>query len=297
MIETILEHVCRIPYWVSWLTSQQRLGQRQSHIRGGGLEFNQIKVHQAGEGIRRVNWAATARHGGTSLFVNSYYEEKDLLVMLLVDLSASMDFGSRRVTKKGLAAEISASLVYSALAHRDRVGLLGFTSDVACYFPPRQSRVYQWMIPEAILHFDSTRAQANFWAAATGLDQYLKRRALVFLVSDYLTDDVDDLSRALSWLQRKHDLISLHVVDPRETGFPSARGSIVARDLETGKVASYNLSRRNQRSMAAMAEMRQERLQHMMQQLAVAHVTVTPDSDYAADITQMFLTFRGRGKR
>ena len=127
MIESILERVTHIPYRVPWLTHEHRLGHRKSRLRGGGLEFDQIREHQTGEPIRRVNWTATARHGSAALYVNTYYDDKDLLLMLMVDLSASMDFGSARVTKKHVAAEICASLAYSALDARDRIGMLGPT--------------------------------------------------------------------------------------------------------------------------------------------------------------------------
>lgn len=297
MIDTILQRLCHIPYRVGWMAPQQRLGHRSSRMRGEGLEFDQIRESQVGEGIRKVNWAATARCGARSLLVNAYYEEKDITVMLLVDLSASMDFGSTRLTKKALAAEIGASLVYSALACHDRVGLIGFTSDVACYVPPRQARNYQWTIPETLLHYDSTRTRASFLAAAMGLDHYLKRRALVFLLSDFLSDDVDELRRALEWIHSKHDLVSLVVRDPREAEFPLGHASIVTRDLETGERAFCSFSRWNRRQTSATAQARQTQLEQMFHQLNIRHVTVTPDSNYGADLTEIFLTSRGRQSR
>jgi uncharacterized protein (DUF58 family) len=293
-LEAIWQRVTHIPYRVRWSSTQHRLGQRQSHVRGGGLEFDQITEHQPGEAIRRINWAATARSGNSALLMNTYYEDHDLTVMLLVDLSASMDFGTRRVTKKHLTAELSASLVYSALAARDRIGLIGFTSDVVCYVPPRQSCDYQWVIPETILQVDSAGTRASFWAAASGLDQYVKRRALVFLMSDYLTDDMPELAKALVWLRKKHELISLHIRDPREIDIPTARACLVARDLETGQRATYNFLHRNQRHMRSLAQRRQEQLQAMMQQLAIAQVTVTPESDVGADMARLF---RARPRR
>jgi len=294
MIDTILRRVCFIPYRGRGLAQHQRLGRRRSHRRGEGLEFDQIKEHQAGEEIRRVNWSATARRGGTSLFVNSYYEDKSLTVMLLVDLSASMDFGSQRLTKKTLAAELCASLAYSAFTCNDRVGLLGFTSEVACYLPPRQAPQYQWSIPETILEYDSTRTHANFWVAAQGLQQHLKHRALVFLLSDFLTDETDQLAQTLVWLRSKHDLINLRLSDPREMNLPPGHGRMLTRDLETGKLIMYRFSRRNRRRMACIAEAHQQRLQTLCQTLDIAQLTVTPESDYGEDMTQMFLASQRR---
>ena len=297
MIDAVLQRICFIPYRGRGLAQHQRLGRRRSHLRGEGLEFDQIKEYQAGEGIRRVNWSATARRGGSSLFVNSYYEDKSLTVMLLVDLSASMDFGSQRLTKKTLAAELCASLAYSAFACNDRIGLLGFTSDVVCYLPPSQVPHYQWSIPEAILEYDSTRTHTNFWVAAQGLQQHLKHRALVFLLSDFLTDETDQLTQTLAWLRSKHDLISLRISDPREMSLPPGHGRMLTRDLETGKLIMYRFSRRNRRRMAQMAEAYQQRLQTICQSLDITQLTVTPESNYGEDMTQLFLASQRRNHR
>ena len=297
LIEAILQRACFIPYRTRWQAHQMRLGQRASHQRGEGLEFDQIKTYQPGEGVRRVNWAATARHGYSSLFVNSYYDEKDLTVMILVDLSGSMDFGSARLTKRALAAELSASLVYSAQICHDRIGLLGFTSEVACYFPPGHHRSYQWMIPEAILSHDATYACANFGAVAQALQVYLKRRSLVFLLSDFLTDDIDDLVQALDLIRRRHDLRNLWLSDPREQELPVANGVMRTRDLETGDYVTIRLSRRNCRRIADAAQAHQQRLHAIWQELDIACTQITPESDYETDIAHLVASPSGRSRR
>jgi uncharacterized protein (DUF58 family) len=297
LIEAILQRACFIPYRTRWQAHQMRLGQRASHQRGEGLEFDQIKTYQPGEGIRRVNWAATARHGYSSLFVNSYYDEKDLTVVILVDLSGSMDFGSARLTKRALAAELSASLVYSAQLCHDRIGLLGFTSEVACYFPPGHHRSYQWMLPEAILSHDATHACANFGAVAQALQVYLKRRSLVFLLSDFLTDDIDDLVQALDLIRRRHDLRNLWLSDPREQELPVANAMMRTRDLETGDYVTIRLSRRNCRRIADAAQAHQQRLHAIWQELDIAYTQITPESDYETDIAHLVASPSGRGRR
>jgi Mg-chelatase subunit ChlD len=133
MIETPLSRVTRIPLYTWCRAYEPRLGRSQSRLRGAGMEFDQLKEYQEGDRICSINWAATARRGGTPLVVNTYYEEKEWTVMLLVDLSASMDFGSVRLSKKALAAEVSASLIYSARVTHNRVGFLGFTSQADLY--------------------------------------------------------------------------------------------------------------------------------------------------------------------
>lgn len=297
MIEAILERVCYIPYHCRGLSRQQRVGRGKSRARGSGLEFDRIRDYEPGEGIRRINWTATARQGHGSILVNTYYEDKALTLMLVVDLSASMDFGTKRLTKKALAAELSASLVYSALKSHDRIGLLGFTSDVACYIPPGQARHYQWLIPNAILQHDSTQARTDYWAMAGALQQRLKQRTLIVLLSDFLTADLGQLGQAAASLRDRHDLVSVTVLDPGETTLPSGIGRMVARDLETGKTVAYGFSRRNRRRMACAAQVRQAQLQALWERLDIAHVTVTPESNYPEDMAQMFMMCHGGMQR
>jgi uncharacterized protein (DUF58 family) len=284
----------RIPYHIRWRAQHLRLGQHRSRLRGAGLEFDQLKESHNGAGMRAINWAATARRGGTPLLVNTYYEEKDITVMLLADVSASMDFGSVRLSKKTLAAEISASLVYSALTAHDRVGFLGFTSQVEIYMPPRRARGYQQAIPDAIQHGTYAQSRTNFATAAAILEERLKQPSLIFLLSDFLTDDFQDLSQALVRLRARHDVIALVITDPREEVLPQGYARMAVRDLETGEVMVYDFSPKNRQMMAATAHAQQTHLQQMLQRLDIATVTVTPSSNYAEDITQLFL---GRCRR
>lgn len=294
MIETLLQRVTRIPLRTWCRSYDPRLGRSQSRLRGAGMEFDQLKEYQQGDRIRTINWAATARRGGTPLVVNTYYEEKELTVMLLVDLSASMDFGSVRLSKKALAAEVSASLVYSALATQHRVGFLGFTSQADLYWPPRSSRAYQRGIPEAILQAASTRAVANIAAAVDALENRLKHPALVFLMSDFLSDEWQPCAQALRRLGGQHDLIALLVADPRERMLPLGNAQMTMRDLETGEVMVYHFSRQNRHAMATIAQARYAQLQQMFRDLGITHVMVTPQSDYVSDLTRVFLGRRRR---
>jgi len=294
MIETLLQRVTRIPLRTWCRAYDPRLGRSQSRLRGAGMEFDQLKEYQEGDRIRTINWAATARRGGTPLVVNTYYEEKELTVMLLVDLSASMDFGSVRLSKKALAAEVSASLVYSALVTHNRVGFLGFTSQADLYWPPRWLRAYQRGIPEAILQASSTRAVANIEAAVSALEDRLKHPALVFLMSDFLSDDPQQFSQALLRLWGQHDLIALLITDPRESTLPPGNAHMAMRDLETGEVMVYHFSRQNRHAMATRAQARYAQLQQMFRDLGIPYVMLTPQSDYSADLTQVFLGRRRR---
>jgi uncharacterized protein (DUF58 family) len=294
MIETILQRVTYIPLPVRWFTRQPHLGVHKSRQRGTGLEFDQIVEYRDGETIQKINWAATARRGGDMPFVNRYYEDKVLTLMLLVDMSASMDFGSARLTKKSLAAEIAASLVYSALVGHDRVGLLGFVADMVCYVPPRQCQAYQRLIPESILTCEAARAAASFPAAVSALERFVKRRSLIFVLSDFLTEDVAELEQSLRRLCRLHEVIALVVTDPLEVSHPAGTARLRTRDLETGHLRSYSLTRRNQQQMARRDLHRRSQLRGVFERLRISHLRVTPHSNYCEDLRHLLLTRQGR---
>ena len=289
MIEAVLQRVSRIPLFVRWRVHQPYLGQQLSRRRGTGLEFDQISESQPGEALRTINWAATARRGGSALLMNRYAEDKNLTIMLLVDLSASMDFGTASRYKRTLAAEVGASLVYSALMSHDRVGLLGFTSQVDVYLPPRQARGYLMAIPEAILQGSAGKTTANWAVATAALETWVKRPALVFLVSDFLGIDPEQLLRPLARLGQRHDVVAIQIVDTREVSLPAGNGTMAIRDLETGNVAVYAFSRKHQRLMAARAQARQAQLHRLCHELRMPYVQVTPHSDYCHDIGQLFV--------
>jgi uncharacterized protein (DUF58 family) len=294
MIETILQQITCVPLPVRWFARQAHLGVHKSRQRGTGLEFDQIVEYRDGETIQKINWAATARRGGDIPFVNRYYEDKALTLMLLVDMSASMDFGSARLTKKSLAAEIAASLAYSALAGHDRVGLLGFVAGMVCYVPPRQCQAYQRIIPERILTCEAEHAAASFPAAVTALERLVKRRSLVFVLSDFITEDVAAMEQSLRRLCRLHDVIALVLTDPLEMSHPAGTTRLRTRDLETGQLRSYRFTRRNQQQMALHDLHRRSQLHGVFQHLRVSHLTVTPHSNYGEDLRHLLLT-RQRG--
>lgn len=297
MIEAILQQITSIPLYIPWRTRQIHLGQHLSSLRGLGLEFDQLKEYQNGEGMQKINWSATARRGGEPLLVNTYYEEKEMTVMLLVDLSASMHFGSTRVSKGMLVAEVSASLVYSALAARDRVGFLGFSSQLECYYPPKRSKNYQRVIPEAILSGGTSHKPVNFWSAVEALEQRFTIPALIFLCSDFLTDDMQQLARALARLQIRHDVVALIFTDPRETVLPTEPARLVMCDLETGEIRMYQCSSHNQQRMVQKGVQRIQHLHQLLYDLRVAQVSITPQSNYQEDIAHLFRMRYRRGFR
>ena len=289
LIDAILRQVTRLPLRLRRQARQTRLGQQQSRRRGAGVEFDQLKEYLYGDPVRSINWAATARRGSETPLVNVYHEEQDCTVMLLVDLSASMDFGSTRLSKKARAAEICASVVYSALMSHNRVGFLGMTSGGEAYLPPCQAQGYQRTIPERILAGTTAAAPVDFQLAVTTLERRVKPPALVFVLSDFLTDDLEGLTRALMRLQRRYECVALRLVDPLEITFPVGTARIVTRDLETQRVQAFSLTRKNHQRMAAQAHAHAAQLDAVFQQCGVAHRTITPHSNYHHDLCRLFL--------
>jgi uncharacterized protein (DUF58 family) len=288
LIDAVLRQVTRLPLRLRRRTQQARLGQQQSRRRGAGMEFDQIKEYLYGDPVRSINWAATARRGSAMPLMNVYHEEQDFTVMLLVDLSASMDFGSTRLTKKTRAAEICASVAYSALLGHNRVGFLGVTSAVESYLPPGQTPGSERAIVERILAATSAATPVDFQLAVSVLERRVKPPALVFCLSDFLTDDIPGLARALTRLQRRYEGIALRLTDPLETTLPAGTARIVTRDLETNRVRAFSLTRKNHQRMAAQARMYEAQLDAVFQQCGVPHRTITPHSNYYHDLCSLF---------
>ena len=294
MIESILQQVRRIPLPIRRAAQHIRLGAHRSRQRGSGFDFDQIKAYQHGDAVRKVNWAATARRGGDTPLINTYLDEQDSTVMLLVDLSASMAFGSARLTKKSLAAEVCASLTYSALMAHDRVGFLGFAADTLWYLPPRQSWSYLRAIPEYILTCNAEGASVAYLDMVHSLDKWLNQACLIFLLSDFLTDDDQDLRDALIRLRRRHDVMSLRIADPLEMSLSSGYARLITRDLETGTIVPFSLTRKNRQALERTIHTRTQTLGALFDRLHLPWLTITPLSNYVAQFTQFFATHHGK---
>ncbi len=286
MIDAILQQVVRLPLPSPRPGRRLRLGQHRSRQRGVSLDFDQIVDYQLGEPVRHINWAATARRSGEWPVVNTFREDQDLTLMLLVDLSASMDFGSQRLTKRELAAEIGASLVYSALCNHDRVGLLTFADRVVEFLPPRHTGAYQRAVPEAILDAPGVPADVSWPLAIDALERRVPQPVLAVVLSDFFTDDTAGMSDALTRLVRRHDPLALVVTDPCESDLPILPGRLVAQDLETGRRKAYPFTRRNQRRARAVRQAWEQELHTLLDRLHIPHLTVAPHRDYVVDLSR-----------
>jgi Uncharacterized conserved protein (some members contain a von Willebrand factor type A (vWA) domain) len=224
-------------------------GDYHSAFHGHGIEFSQVREYQPGDDIRTIDWNVTAR--SRVPHVKQFIEERDLTVVIAVDVSASMAFGSVDRRKIDVAMELVAVLAFAAVQNGDRVGLLLFNERVAKFIPPRRGRIHaQSLVRSALAGGAGTSGSADLGAVSRYLERVLIKRSIVVLLSDFL--DVE-YERPLRRLNEKHDVIAISIADPREERFPD-RGLVRLVDRETGHTALVDLSRNEVSRGAAMRE-------------------------------------------
>ncbi len=221
------------------LVSDAFAGEYESAFRGRGMEFEEVREYQPGDDIRHIDWNVTARMGLP--FVKMHREERELTVMLLVDVSSSGAFGSGTKLKNEVAAEIAALIAYTAIKSNDRVGLIIFSDRIEHFIPPKKGRSHVWRVIRDILTFRTPRRRTDLRQALEYMEKVLSRRVVVFVVSDFLDEDYEE---ALRLSARRHDLTAVVVRDQREDELPRI-GLLELEDAETGETILVDTSDRN----------------------------------------------------
>jgi uncharacterized protein (DUF58 family) len=217
-------------------------GEYHSVFKGRGMDFDEVREYVAGDEVRTIDWNVTARAGRP--FVKKYTEERELNILLTVDISASGNFGSGRQSKRDLAAEVASLLALSAIRNSDKVGLLLYSDRVEEYIPPKKGRRHVLRVVREILYRQARGRGTDSVKALEIASQLLHRRAVVFLISDFQSN-IDaaqtraDLRRAMRQTNRRHDLIAIHIEDPRERVLPDV-GVVSLEDAETGEVVELD---------------------------------------------------------
>ena len=227
--EELMREVRRIEITTRHLVRDIVAGEYSSAFRGRGVEFAEVREYQPGDDVRTIDWNVTARLGST--YVKRYLEERELTVGFVVDFSASKRFGSRRRTKGDLATEVCAVLALAAARNNDRVGALFFTDRIERMIPARKGRRHTLRIISELLSLQPAGIGTDLTAALEQLESALRRRSVLFLVSDFMTAGYE---AALSRLARKHDVVAVQLVDPRERELPNT-GLVTLRDPESGR--------------------------------------------------------------
>lgn len=288
-MKDILQKLADVDFYIRWYVSQAGAGRWPSLFRGAGLEFEKITRYDFGEDPRWINWAATARTGGLQVLKNTLVEEHALQVFLVVDLSASMDFGTRRASKRRVAAEVAAILTHAAWRAGDSVGFAGFTSTVQAYWPPRPSPEYRLRIPAAILGSRPRPGERAELACVLG--RLPERRSLLFAVSDF-QEDLARLEPVVKTLAFHHDLVPILIEDPRERSLPDGSGVIQVQDLETGARAAIWLDRKIREGWSAAQRRREAALTSLFKRTGVDFLRVDPTTDSLKEIAGFFLRRR-----
>ena len=236
----ILKKIQRLELKTRGLVAATFSGQYRSVFKGRGMNFEEVREYQPGDEVRSIDWNVTAKYSEVhgAAYVKKFTEERELTVMLVVDVSASGEFGSVHLSKRELAAEVACLFAFSAIRNNDKVGLILFSDHVELFIPPKKGRIHTLRLIREILYFEPKGRGTQPAEALDYLNQVLHRRSVVFLISDFQTPD---FSRQLGVTSRRHDLIAIPIVDPREEELPDV-GRLTLEDAETGEQIEINTS-------------------------------------------------------
>ncbi|MFW6050336.1 MAG: DUF58 domain-containing protein [Myxococcota bacterium] len=281
----LLKKLKKIEIRTSRLANDQLAGSYHSVFKGRGMTFTEVRQYQPGDDVRFIDWNVSARMN--DVYVKLFTEEREMTVMLLVDLSASERFGSVARTKIETVAEVSALLAFSAIKNNDRVGLLVFTDRVERFVPPKKGRGHVMRVVTEILNAQPRGKGTDLRAALDYLGGVTKRRSVAFVVSDFLADHYEHALRIAS---ARHDVIPIQVTDPREQELPDV-GLALMEDLESGEVMEVDTSDpRVRRAFAHTVAKERARREQLFRRLRMDHVTVRTDRSYVRPIAELFRT-------
>ncbi len=285
----ILKKIQRLELKTRGLVAATFSGQYRSVFKGRGMNFEEVREYQPGDEVRSIDWNVTAKYSEVhgAAYVKKFTEERELTVMLVVDVSASGEFGSVHLSKRELAAEVACLFAFSAIRNSDKVGLILFSDHVELFIPPKKGRVHTLRLIREILYFEPKGRGTEPAEALDYLNQVLHRRSVVFLISDFQTPD---FSRQLGVTSRRHDLIAIPIVDPREEELPDV-GLLTLEDAETGEQIEINTSDRATRLgyLKAVDQRTAERLRDFRRKRIDA-ISLKTDQDYLPALRAFFRT-------
>jgi uncharacterized protein (DUF58 family) len=267
-------------------------GEYHSAFKGTGLSFEEVREYQPGDDVRTIDWNVTARMG--TPFIKRFVEDRELTVVLAVDVSASQRFGTQRGLKRSVAAEVAALIAFSAVANNDRVGLLAYTDEVERYIPPSKGAQHALRVLRDILFFEPERKKTDLKQAFDFLNTALPRRAVVFFISDFLDGDYQ---RAFRLAARKHDLIAVRTSDDRETALPNV-GLVEIRDAETDRRFVVDTSSpRNREQYQSKAIERRSNFLSLARSGKVDAIEVSTNGDHFDALVKFFRLRDNRRRR
>lgn len=240
--QELLKKVRRIEIKTRRLSNNLFSGEYHSNFKGRGMAFSEVRKYEYGDDIRAIDWNVTARLNEP--YIKVFEEERELTLMLMVDISGSGSFGSKVQLKREMITEICATLAFSAIQNNDKVGVILFTDQVELFIPPKKGKTHTLRIIRELIEFQPKGSGTNISEAFSYLTSIQKKKAIVFVLSDFMDNDYQD---ALKIMSRKHDVTGIRIYDPREENLPSI-GFIPMKDLETKKVLWVNTSSKKLRT-------------------------------------------------
>lgn len=304
----LIKKIRKIEIYTSRLVNDQLAGAYHSVFKGRGMAFEEVRLYQPGDDIRLIDWNVTARNPTGEAFIKLFVEERELTVMLLVDMSASGIFGTYAQSKRDIAAEMAAIVAFSAIKNNDRVGLIIFTDEVEKFVPPKKGKKHVLRVITEILNYQPKSKRTNIATGIEFLSRVAKRRTVAFLLTDFLSvprstnpdplrDAVDpDLDRALRIASRKHDLIPVTISDPLEELFPSL-GLLNLTDCESDLVYTFDSSGPEARAYATYVRRAKEAREVLFRRLKLDFINVRTDRPYVAAMIEFFRARERRQRR
>ena len=288
----LLKALRKIEITTNRLANEQLAGNYTSVIKGQGLAFREVRQYQLGDDVRTIDWNVSARMNDT--YVKVFVEEREMTVMLVVDLSASEEFGTRKASKSRVAAEVAAVCAFSAIKHNDRVGLILATDQIEKIVPPKKGEKHVMRVVREILGANPERTGTDLAIALETLYSVARRRSVAFVLSDFYATGYE---RALSLAAARHDVIPVMLVDPRDEKLPDV-GLASFEDLETGESVVVDTSSPRVRAYYArqMRKMREGQVR-LFRKLGLDHAVVRTDRPYIAPLRDLFARRAKRARR
>ncbi|MDU1904729.1 MAG: DUF58 domain-containing protein [Dysgonomonas sp.] len=280
----LLKKVRQIEIKTRGLSRNIFAGQYHSAFKGRGMAFSEVREYQYGDDIRDIDWNVTARNNKP--YIKVFEEERELTVMLMIDVSGSLDFGTHHAVKRDIVTEMAATLAFSAIQNNDKIGVIFFTNKIEKFIPPKKGRKHILYIIRELIDFQPENSQTDLAMALKFLTNAIKKRCTAFLISDFI--DVYDYDNALTIANRKHDLVALQVYDKMDVALPQV-GLMKILDSETGEDMWIDTSSK---------KVREEYHDHYQKQLfevqqaftksRVDNVSMTTDQDYVKALLTLF---------
>jgi uncharacterized protein (DUF58 family) len=302
----ILKKIRQIELRTNRIVTETLAGQYHSVFKGQGMNFDEVREYQPGDEVRSIDWNVTARMNHP--FVKKFVEERELTLMLVVDVSGSGRFGSQAQSKRELAAEIASVLAFSAIRNNDKVGLVLFSDEVEKFIPPRKGRKHVLRVIREVLFFQAQRRGTDLPGALDFANRMLAHRAIVVAISDFLVPGAPifgsaspattrALQTAIKQTNRRHDLVAVQITDRYETELP-ALGRLILEDAESGEVVEINTGHAASRDAFALQQSRsQEELARVFRSSAVDAIQLRTDQPYGAALGRFFETREKRRLR